>query len=223
MIVDRLLASGQQPKLPAGTPIHRAVVALLAAGLQPAESVAAAGRDARLATVERLARLTPDDPLLRETLATLYLSRGADQRALETAGSGAPQQDGILDFCRALALFRLGRKGEALAELSRAATQAPALAYRLARAAPGREAGRPISPEVAAASSPEDLLRLLLRGEPELHLWLQALAAKISPRSRRKEPAARGDLRRRVRHAPRQRRAGRPRRRPRAPGMGCCA
>ncbi len=195
VIFDRLLADRPLLTLTPGKPVHDAAAAVLSAGLGRVADAAAAGSDGGLAVLERLervVRLIPDAPLARETLVISYLKRGADRQALEAARSGASSQGGILDLCNVLALYRLGRKGEALAMLARAAAEWPDEAHRLVHGDPRPAARRRAKPGATVAGSPYDLLRALWRAEPELDLWLRERAAKGRSRSWRSAAAAAG-------------------------------
>jgi hypothetical protein len=79
----------------------------------------------------------------------------------------------------------LGHTGEALSELSRAIARSPDVAYLLAVDAPRPRAARRAAQAIAASAGSFELLRVLLRDEPELHLWLRERDAKARPRSRR--------------------------------------
>jgi tetratricopeptide (TPR) repeat protein len=186
-IFDGLLAGHPRLTFPSGAPVHSAAAGLLAEAPRRGEGTAA-DPDTTLGAMERLARLMPGDPLLRGTLTTLYLSRGEDQRALDAAGSEASSQGGVLDFCKVLALYRLGRKGEALAELSLAVARWPDAAYLLAVDVPRPRAARRAAQAIGVAGSSCDVLRVLLRQEPELHLWLQE--REVKARRHSQPPAA---------------------------------
>jgi Plasmid pRiA4b ORF-3-like protein len=82
-----------------------------------------------------------------------------------------------------LALHHLGRKGEALSELSGAVPQYPVQARRLAEAAPPTATGVPADGD--PDHSAEKALRLLIGHHPEVQQWMRDLLARTRPRPAR--------------------------------------
>lgn len=112
-----------------------------------------AGAEAITPRMERLLELDPGDPLgVRASLVDRYLRAGDDERALALAGRyPEDRQHAEIVYAPVLALYRLGRPGDARAALAEAHRQLPRVADYLT----GRRRRRPrLSPAGARPGSP---------------------------------------------------------------------